>query len=207
VPPAASASAASAAPPASGFGAALSKILSRELHVAPSAGAVLAKRHTAGAKAEAAARAVSRARRVAAAARRARAAARNALPSASTADSERALRRIATKGVVALFNAISKHQRATEAALEGSEGRTAAVAAVSGKQAGFLGLLAGATAAVASKRNGGGGGGGGGAQWLRGDYAQVAGTAKGGRSAAAAAEKHDESVAAHLLDSDGGEDF
>jgi len=201
VPPAAAA-------PASGFGAALAKILSRELHVAPSAGAVLSKRHTAGEKALSAARAETRARRAAAAQRRARVAARNALPSAATLDAERALRRVATKGVVALFNAISKHQRATEEALEGSAGRTAAVSAVTGRQADFLGLLAGATAAVAARGGGGGGGGGApAAQWLRGDYATVAGTAKGGRSAALAAERHDETVAAHLLDSDGGEDF
>jgi hypothetical protein len=195
---------------ASGFGAAMAKILSRELHVAPSVGAVLAKRRTAGEKAMAAVAAETRARRTAAARRRARVAARNAQPGAATLDAERALRRVATKGVVALFNAISKHQRATEAALDESTGRTAAVAAVSGKQAGFLGLLQGATAAVAASgagRGGGGVGGVGGAQWLRSDYATVAGTARGARTAALAAERHDEGVAAHMLDSDGGEEF
>ena len=191
-------------PPTNAFGAAMRKILSRELHVPAAAGPVLSKRRTAGEKAIAAERAAARARRVAAATRAAATAARNPLPSASTLDTERTLRRVATKGVVALFNAIAKHQRATEAALEEPLARTAQLSTVAAKQASFLGLLQGAKAAAAA---GGGGAGGGGAAWLKPGFAQAVGTAMGGRAAALAEARHDEGVAAHLLDSDGGSDF
>jgi hypothetical protein len=212
--PAPSTVAAEDAPASGGFGAAVSRILSRELHAAPSVGPVLAKRHTAAEKAAAAARAAAAEARERAKAARARAASRNARPTPLTGDAEKALRRIATAGVVTLFNAITRHQRGVEAVLEeapaagGRRRRSRLLAAVADKQRSFIDLL----------RGGGGGGGGGAAAgaaagpesappprqaWLRDGFSESAAT-KAGLAAAARADARRAEPTVPLLDA---EDF
>ena len=189
--PAASAAAAPAAAtePAGGFGAALSRILSRELHAAPSAGPVLSKRRTAAAKAAAAALVDAADARARANAKRAAAGAVNRAPTALSADAERALRRVATRGVVALFNAVTTHQRGVERAME--EPTRGALRTVRAKQASFLELLQSKTRAATTGAGGIGGGTGSGVarpgvSWLKDEFAEASGTAKGARAAAAA---------------------
>jgi hypothetical protein len=217
-PPAAAA--APSAPAPNGFAQAMQKVLSRELHVGSTAGAVLAKRHTAAEKAEAAARALAKALRVRSASRHARVVERNALPSALSGDAERDLRRMATKGVIALFNAVAKHQHATQVALAEPAERTARAHKVGAAQASFLDLLRDTTRAAAEGGAGSGGGAalaaaaaaaaaapaaapaaagaagkkakGSGAAWMTEDFVERAGNQRGRRAAAEAIERHNE---------------
>jgi hypothetical protein len=99
-----------------GFGAAMSKIMARDL--TGKATPVLAKRKTAQAKqADKAALAIKEDAKKRKLRKRARKA-HLVVPDPLQADFERQLRKVATKGVVALFNAIAKHQRAIETATE-----------------------------------------------------------------------------------------
>jgi hypothetical protein len=180
---------ASSEPAPNGFASAMSKILSRELHVKnPKAGPVLAKRHTAAEKAAAIERAALVAARARTAAKRAAAALRNVAPSARTLDAERALRRVATAGVVALFNAITRHQRGVEAVIDEptSRKKSRVIKAVAEKQQTFIELLRGGVSTSA----------GGAATtttttvtqaWLVDGFVEASGT-KGGRAAEARAD-------------------
>ena len=169
---------------AGGFGAALSKILTRELRDAPSAGPVLAKRHTAAAKLASAARTSAREEGRARERKRVAAAARNVLPSALTADYERQLRKVGTKGVVALFNAIATHQRVTEAVPEDGARPSARAKTIGAAQASFLDLLR-TSAAAAATGGAGAGAGDGGAGGGAGAGAKVGASTAGGGAAAA----------------------
>jgi len=181
----------SAAKPASAFAQALSKVLSRpvaastkgsdgsssslmlsapsgsavtKVRVAKSSsgsGGVLAKRHTALQKLqekEAAAAAISRQRKKELRNRRQ---AINVDPKQSPPDFERMMRKVATKGVVALFNAIAQHQKAVDtiADKEGVGDKIAAskrpgsiVKAVAAQQSSFLDLLRTTTQKEATKK-------------------------------------------------------
>ena len=188
----------------SGFAAAMKKVLSRELHVAPTAGAVLSKRHTAAAKAEAAERALAKAQRVRSASRHAKVVERNALPSALSRDAERDLRRMATKGVIALFNAVAKHQHATQSALQEPADRASRLAKVSHLQeASFLNLLRDTTRAAAGEAAGKANAKGG-AAWVAENFVQEAGSSKGRRAAAEATLRHSEAVGAKSAPRKGG---
>jgi Rrp15p len=177
---------------AGGFGAALSKVLSRELHASEAAGPVLAKRRTAAAKLAAAEREQTIALRKKAAEKKAAAAARNVLPSAATADAEKELRRVATKGVVALFNAITRHKREVEAVVEEPIKRRDKVANLRKAQASFLDLI--------KLGSGEEGGKAAGSTWLADGFVEKASTHKGHRNLALKEKRHDESAAAQLLD-------
>lgn len=177
--------------PASAFAQALSKVLSRPVSAstkgsdgssssslmlsAPSgsavtksrvakssgSGGVLAKRHTALQKLqekEAAAAAISRQRKKELRNRRQ---AINVDPKQSPPDFERMMRKVATKGVVALFNAIAQHQKAVDtiADKEGVGDKIAAskrpgsiVKAVAAQQSSFLDLLRTTTQKEATKK-------------------------------------------------------
>jgi hypothetical protein len=123
---------------------------------------VLAKRHTALQKLqekEAAAAAISRQRKKELRNRRQ---AINVDPKHSPPDFERMLRKVATKGVVALFNAIAQHQKVVDsiADKEGVGDKIAAskrpgsiVKAVAAQQSSFLDLLRTTTQKEASKKN------------------------------------------------------
>ncbi|KAI9909128.1 hypothetical protein PsorP6_015173 [Peronosclerospora sorghi] len=91
-----------------GFGDAMSKVLSQ--HVAEDAQPILAKRTTARMREIQSDKKESKTARVSAADKRARELKNMAVPDHTTAAQDRQLRIIATKGVVALFNAIHKHQ-------------------------------------------------------------------------------------------------
>jgi hypothetical protein len=171
----------------SSFAQALSKVLSRPVNVSTkvsddmtsssltlskpsgnlvakksSSGGVLAKRHTALQKLqekEAAAAAISRQRKKELRNRRQ---AINVDPKHSPPDFERMLRKVATKGVVALFNAIAQHQKVVDsiADKEGVGDKIAAskrpgsiVKAVAAQQSSFLDLLRTSTQKEASKKN------------------------------------------------------
>jgi len=124
-------------------------------------GGVLAKRHTALQKLqekEAAAAAISRQRKKELRNRRQ---AINVDPKQSPPDFERMLRKVATKGVVALFNAIAQHQKAVDtiADKEGVGDKIAAskrpgsiVKAVAAQQSSFLDLLRTTTQKEATKK-------------------------------------------------------
>lgn len=72
---------------------------------------------------------------------------------------ERQLRKIATRGVVALFNAISKHQKESEKEEASKNAAAVAKKAKSGSKASFLELLkASTTGAAAAKGSGAGAG-------------------------------------------------
>ena len=177
--------------PSSAFAQALSKVLSRPVSAstkgsdgssssslmlsAPSgsavtksrvtkssgSGGVLAKRHTALQKLqekEAAAAAISRQRKKELRNRRQ---AINVDPKQSPPDFERMMRKVATKGVVALFNAIAQHQKAVDtiADKEGDGDKIAAskrpgsiVKAVAAQQSSFLDLLRTTTQKEATKK-------------------------------------------------------
>jgi hypothetical protein len=208
---------AAAAPAANGFALAMQKVLSRELHVASASGAVLAKRHTAAEKAEAAARALAKALRARSASRHARVAERNALPSALSGDAERELRRMATKGVIALFNAVAKHQHATQAALAEPAERAVRAHKVGAAQASFLDLLRDTTRAAAEGAGAAGARAaapaaapaaaaapapaakqvkGSGAAWMKEDFVELAGNQRGRRAAKEASDRHNEAPGA-----------
>ena len=124
-------------------------------------GGVLAKRHTALQKLqekEAAAAAISRQRKKELRNRRQ---AINVDPKQSPPDFERLMRKVATKGVVALFNAIAQHQKAVDtiADKEGVGDKIAAskrpgsiVKAVAAQQSSFLDLLRTTTQKEATKK-------------------------------------------------------
>ena len=207
---------AAAAPAPNGFALAMQKVLSRELHVASASGAVLAKRHTAAEKAEAAARALAKALRARSASRHARVAERNALPSALSGDAERELRRMATKGVIALFNAVAKHQHATQAALAEPAERAVRAHKVGAAQASFLDLLRDTTRAAAEGAGAAGARAaapaaaaaapapapaakqvkGSGAAWMKEDFVELAGNQRGRRAAKEASDRHNEAPGA-----------
>lgn len=94
-----------------GFGDAMSKILQQ--NVASDAQPILAKRTTARMREIMNEKKEIKKERVGAAEKRAKERKDNVVPSVMTAAKDRQLRKIATKGVVALFNAISKHQHQT----------------------------------------------------------------------------------------------
>jgi hypothetical protein len=206
----ATAAAAEASAP-TGFAAAVRKVLARELHVGPAAGAVLSKRRTAAEKAEAAERALAKALRKRSAMRHAKVVERNALPSALSADVERDLRRMATKGVIALFNAVAKHQHATQVALAEPAERAVRAQRVGAAQASFLDLLRDTTRAAAAAAGGAAPppaaaassssqaakrAKGSGAAWMAEDFVEAAGNARGRRAADQALERHNEAAAA-----------
>jgi len=162
----------------SSFAQALSKVLSRSITTTStvshdtkstkltlssdkSGSRVLAKRHTALQKLqekEAAAAAISRQRKKDLRNRRQ---AINVDPKQSPPDFERMLRKVATKGVVALFNAIAQHQKAVDsiADTESASDKIAAskrpgsvVKAVAAQQSSFLDLLRTTTQKEATKK-------------------------------------------------------
>lgn len=168
----------SGATESSSFAQALSKVLSRSITTTStvshdtkstkltlsgekSGNRVLAKRHTALQKLqekEAAAAAISRQRKKDLRNRRQ---AINVDPKQSPPDFERMLRKVATKGVVALFNAIAQHQKAVDsiADTEGAGDKIAAskrpgsvVKAVAAQQSSFLDLLRTTTQKEATKK-------------------------------------------------------
>jgi hypothetical protein len=191
-----------------GFAQAMKKVLSRELHVVASSGAVLSKRRTAAEKAEAAERALAKALRVRSAARHAKVVELNVLPGAASEGGERDLRRMATKGVIALFNAVAKHQHATQVALAEPAERAVRAQRVSTSQASFLDLLRDSTRAAAGQGVPPSSSGsrvgappaarpakGSGAAWMSEGFVEASGNAKGRRAAAEAAERHSELAA------------
>jgi hypothetical protein len=94
-----------------GFGDAMSKILQQ--NVAEDAAPILAKRTTARMREIQNEKNEIKKDRVGAAEKREKERKDNVVPSHATATKDRQLRKIATKGVVALFNAIAKHQHQT----------------------------------------------------------------------------------------------
>ncbi|KAJ0398569.1 hypothetical protein ATCC90586_010365 [Pythium insidiosum] len=91
-----------------GFGDAMSKILQQ--NVADAAQPILAKRTTARMREIMNEKKEAKQERMSAAEKRAKERKDNVMPSHASAAKDRTLRKIATKGVVALFNAIAKHQ-------------------------------------------------------------------------------------------------
>ncbi|GLD97134.1 hypothetical protein PINS_up005817 [Pythium insidiosum] len=91
-----------------GFGDAMSKILQQ--NVADAAQPILAKRTTARMREIMNEKKEIKQERMSAAEKRAKERKDNVVPSHASAAKDRTLRKIATKGVVALFNAIAKHQ-------------------------------------------------------------------------------------------------
>lgn len=184
----------------------MKKVLTRELKVSTSQGGsvVLAKRHTAAQKAEAAERAAAKAVRLKTALRRSQVRSRNDLPGALDKVKERDFRRVATKGVIALFNAVARHQHEAEKALGEPGDRVNRVAKVASSRTSFLNILQETTlgAAAAPGKAGGGGktagaggaAGGGGAAWLSDGFVVHAGSSKGGRLASLAEERHEEVI-------------
>jgi hypothetical protein len=125
----------------SGFSAALAKVLSRDVDAAQP---VLSKRHTTLQKLQekheqefAEAKKLRKQRKLARGAH-------NVDPRAMAPEFEKQLRKVATKGVVALFNAIAKHQKAVqdaEASVGAGARTTQRAKAVAGQQKSFLDLL------------------------------------------------------------------
>jgi hypothetical protein len=150
-----------AAAPVSAFAAALGKVLARDL--SGKATPVLAKRRTAQEKhADRAAIAAREEKKL----RKSRKKLRKlhlVAPAPQGSDFERQLRKVATKGVVALFNAISKHQRTIETATDDVTKPSAKAAVVATQNKSFLELLRKST--TASTPSAGGGKEGGSGTW------------------------------------------
>lgn len=125
-------------PEAGGFGAALAKVLSRGVDAAKP---VLSKRHTAMQKLVEAKEKESKDLGKVRKERKALRKAHNLDPLRAPPEFEKQLKKVATKGVVALFNAIAKHQHAVAEAERNAEKTSDKVRAVSAQQKSFLDLL------------------------------------------------------------------
>ena len=196
------------------FGAALQKVLSRDLHVPSQGSAVLAKRHTTAQKAEATERAAALALRLKRSLRRSEVRSRNSLPGVLDKTKERHLRRVATKGVIALFNAVARHQHAAEQAVDEPAESGDRLKSFMASKASFLNILQDNVRRVGDVESGGRLApkqreeGKGGAMWLSEKFVEQSGSAKGGRRAREAEDKHREVMGGGvggLLD--GGEEF
>ncbi|TMW59660.1 hypothetical protein Poli38472_004729 [Pythium oligandrum] len=117
-----------------GFGDAMSKILQQ--NVGDDAQPILAKRTTARMREIMNEKKEVKKDRVSAAEKRAKERKDNVIPSHVTAVKDRQLRKIATKGVVALFNAIAKHQHQTGKTTEKEDKKVKELS-----KENFLGLL------------------------------------------------------------------
>eukprot|EP01138_Halocafeteria_seosinensis_P006822 gb/GECG01006975.1/.p1 GENE.gb/GECG01006975.1/~~gb/GECG01006975.1/.p1 ORF type:complete len:247 (+),score=51.48 gb/GECG01006975.1/:1-741(+) len=122
----------------SAFHGAVQKVLSRELH-APNP--VLAKRHTASLKASSADQKEKREAQKDIQTRKQRRRQNLVKPSVLQQGHERKLRRVATRGVVALFNAIRKHQKTASLTEEEEDKLAFHKNKMEEQKSGFLDLL------------------------------------------------------------------
>ena len=122
-----------------GFGSALSKILSRDIGNKKTP--VLSKRHTALQKLQEQEKLQQLLLKKQNKQKKILRKVHNLDPRQAAPDFERQLRKVATKGVVALFNAIAKHQHSVEIAEQEANRTSEKVKIVAAKQASFLDLL------------------------------------------------------------------
>lgn len=130
-----------------GFGSVMTKILSRSID---KPAAVLAKRKTAKEKIVALEKSEKKKQREARLEKKSERQKFNVLSKPQDADFERQLRKVGTRGVIAFFNAVAKHQKVTTDAIESVDKTSQKVAIASHAQASFLDLLKQSTTAAAT---------------------------------------------------------